>query len=116
MNEDEEKKEEVAPPAEAPAEEPEDERPLFARSFPKTPEVDALLLAFERGNYARVREEAPALASKTDNPDVKRAAEELFRRIQPDIVSKSLLAVAAVLLAFFVYWYLGQHNHPEVPQ
>ncbi|NUO51528.1 MAG: hypothetical protein HOV80_21950 [Polyangiaceae bacterium] len=92
----------------------EDEAPLFARTYPKTPEVEALLAAFERGNYARVREEAPALASRSSDPEVKRAAEDLLRRIQPDPVSKTLLAVAALLLLFFVYWYFGhQHEGPK---
>ncbi len=93
---------------------PEDERPLFARTYPRTPEVDALLAAFERGNYARVREEGPALVSRSDDPEVKRAAEDLLRRIQPDPVSRALLAVAALLLVFFVYWYFGHHH--EVPK
>jgi hypothetical protein len=93
---------------------PADERPLFARTYPRTPEVDALLAAFERGNYARIREEAPALASRSDDPEVKRAADDLFRRIQPDPVSTTLLGVAALLLVFFVYWYFGHHH--EVPK
>lgn len=92
----------------------EEEGPLFARTYPKTPEVEALLAAFERGNYARVREEAPQLASRSSDPEVKRAAEDLLRRIEPDPVSKTLLAVAALLLVFFAYWYFG-HQH-EVPK
>ncbi len=91
--------------------EPEDGRPLFARTYPRHADLDALVDAFERGNYARVRLEAPALAGRAEDPAVKRAAEDLFKRIQPDFVSKTLLVIAALLLVFFAYHYLGGHAH-----
>jgi hypothetical protein len=91
--------------------EPEDGRPLFARTYPRHADLDALVEAFERGNYAHVRQEAPALAGRAEDPAVKLAAEDLFKRIQPDFVSKTLLVIAALLLVFFAYHYLGGHAH-----
>ncbi|MFT3773503.1 MAG: hypothetical protein QM820_49635 [Minicystis sp.] len=102
-------------PAEA-AEEPppaptaDDEGPAFARGFPADPDLAALVAAFEAGDYARVRREAPALAKKTDRDDVRAAARELRRRLDPDPLAVYLLGIAAVLLVFLAGWYL-MHAH-----
>jgi hypothetical protein len=87
------------------------ERPLFLLRFPKHPELEPLIRAFEAGNYALVRRDAPALAERTDDPAVRDAALELRRRIDPDPLYKYLLAASVVLLAFLTaYAYLG-HAH-----
>lgn len=87
------------------------ERPFFLLRFPKHPELEPLIQAFESGNYARVRRDAPALAERTDDPAVRQAAIELRRRIDPDPLYKYLLAASVVLLAFLTaYAYLG-HAH-----
>jgi len=87
------------------------ERPLFLLHFPKDPDLEPLIRAFENGNYALVRRDAPALARRTEDPAVRDAALELRRRIDPDPMYKYLLGASLVLLAFLTaYAYLG-HSH-----
>ncbi len=89
-----------------------DERPVFAQAYPVHSALDELVAAFERGDYARVRAEAPRLAEGDADPAVKRAARDLVRRTQPDAVSTSLLAIAALLLAFLTYWFFTHKHGP----
>lgn len=101
---------EEKPPGE-PAERPRlnargEERPRFLLGFPQDPALEPLIEAFEAGNYARVREQAPELAKNASEAEVRRAAEELLARIEPDPLVKLLLAVAIGLFLFvliFVY-------------
>jgi hypothetical protein len=87
------------------------ERPMFLLGFPKHPDLEPLIQAFEMGNYALVRRDAPALAERADDPAVRDAALELRRRIDPDPLYKYLLAASVVLLAFLTaFAYLG-HSH-----
>jgi hypothetical protein len=86
------------------------EGPSFARHFPREPELDRLVAAFERGNYALVREQAPRLMKATARDDVRLAARELRRRIDPDPLASFLLVAAAGLLAFLAYFYFA-HTH-----
>jgi hypothetical protein len=82
------------------------ERPRFLLGFPEDPDLTRLSRAFEAGNYALVREEAEALAERTESPAVRAAALELRRRIDPDPLAKYLLALTAALLlslAYFAY-------------
>jgi hypothetical protein len=91
-------------------------RPTFADGFPRTPELDALVDAFTAGNYRRVREEAPRLAEKTDDPKVKAAARELRARLDPDRWALALLGMTAALLVFLsVYWLLHDGRHAPPP-
>ncbi len=82
----------------------------FTEGFPKDPELDALVEAFDRGDYALVRERAPKLAASSDREDVRRAAAELRRRIDPDPISTYLILGALALLAFLSFWY-WTHKH-----
>lgn len=84
--------------------------PAFARAFPREPALDALVAAFEAGDYARVRREAPALARQTDDDAVRAAARELRRRLDPDPLALYLLGAAALLLLFLAGWYWA-HPH-----
>lgn len=82
------------------------ERPRFLLAFPQDPELMKLAAAFEAGNYALVREQAEALAERTESRAVRDAALELRRRIDPDPLAKYLLALTAALLlslAYFAY-------------
>jgi hypothetical protein len=88
------------------------EVPAFARGFPADPALDALVAAFEAGDYARVRREAPALARATESDEVRAAARELERRLRPDPIAAYLLAAAAALLVFLAGWYW---THPHAP-
>lgn len=102
--------EQEAPEQEAPEQEAQPEIPAFARSFPRDPDLDALVAAFEAGDYARVRREAPKLAKSTDRDDVRAAARELRRRLDPDPLAVFLLGIAAVLLVV-LFGYYGLHAH-----
>lgn len=86
--------------------------PAFAKDFPRDPELDALVGAFARGDFARVREGAPKLASATASDAVRSAALLLRGRVEPDGSSKLLFLAAAALLAFLTVWWVA-HDGPE---
>lgn len=79
-------------------------RPAFLLDFPRDPELEKLMAAFEEGDFARVRREAPRLARATRDDAVRRAAIELRRRIDPDPLLVVLLVFASSLFAFLVAW------------
>jgi len=81
-------------------------RPSFARDFPRDEELDALVRAFEAGDFARVRALAPALAKSAQDPEVKRAAELLRARIEPDPLARAILLVTAILLVALSAWWI----------
>ncbi|HKQ70338.1 MAG TPA: hypothetical protein VJT73_13405 [Polyangiaceae bacterium] len=82
----------------------------FTRSFPPDADLERLVAAFEAGDYLTVRNEAPKLAGRTENPDVKKAALDLRRRLEPDPVQLYLLGLTFALLAFLTAWfYLHRH-------
>jgi hypothetical protein len=81
-----------------------EERPHFLLELPHDPALEPLIEAFESGNYARVRAQAPEVAKHSADPEVRRAAEELLARIEPDPLVKLLLAVAIGLFLFVVVW------------
>jgi hypothetical protein len=86
------------------------ERPRFVLSFPSDPELEALVRAFESGNFALIREAAPKLAASTTDPAIRDAALELRRRIDPDPTVVRLLLLAFALLLFVAVWaYAAQH-------
>ncbi len=92
------------------------DRPAFAASFPKDEALDALVADFERGDYRRVREEAPGLAARTTDPEVRRAAEELHARTSPDPLAKWLFFLAfALLLTLSLYWIRHDGPDPSAP-
>lgn len=86
-------------------------RPAFTRDFPRDAALDALVRAFEDGNFARVREEAPALARSTNDPAIKQAAETLRARIEPDPIARLMLVLTAVLLVALSAWWIV-HDGP----
>jgi hypothetical protein len=79
-------------------------RPRFAHAFPRTPDLDALVETFARGDYAAVRAQAPALERSTDDPAVREAARTLVERTRPEPAAVALLAIAALLLAVLGAW------------
>src|SRR3954451_10783439 len=81
-----------------------EERPAFLLTFPRDPKLEALIAAFEEGNFARVRKEAPELARRTSNEAVRRAALELRQRIDPDPLLIIMLLLALSLFTFIVIW------------
>jgi hypothetical protein len=86
------------------------ERPTFVLDFPKDDELDRVVRAFELGNYAFVREHAAKLAENASDEAVRRAAEELLRRIEPDPLVKILLGMSVALFLFMVF-YAYSHGH-----
>jgi hypothetical protein len=87
------------------------ERPGFVLDFPKDPELDRLVRAFELGNYAFVREHGKKLAESSSDPGVKSAAGELLRRIEPDPLVRILFSMTIALLLFMVFYAYRSHGH-----
>jgi hypothetical protein len=87
------------------------ERPAFVLDFPKDPELDRLVRAFELGNYAFVRDEGKKLAESTSDDGVRRAANELLRRIEPDPLVKILFAMSIALFVFMAFYAYRSHGH-----
>lgn len=84
--------------------------PPFAATYPDDPELSRLVEAFVAGDYLTVREGAPKLAEKSENPKVRRAAQELRQRIDPDPLARYLLWISIALLgALIVYAYTHGH-------
>lgn len=86
--------------------------PRFAQDFPRHPDLDRLVEAFSRGDYATVRLGAPKLAASTDDDAVKKAAQTLRARIEPDPSSRLLFVFAALLLACLTGWWIA-HDGPQ---
>jgi hypothetical protein len=84
-------------------------RPRFILSMPDDPMLEPLIEAFERGDYAYVRKQAQRVIDANSNPDVKAAAGELRRRIDPDPLVVLLLLLSLGLFGFLVLWtYFGR--------
>lgn len=101
----------AAQPEKEPTSSTEDfERPAFAKRFPRHPELDALVRAFEEGDYARVRVEAPKLAERVEDAAVAEAARELRKRLDADPLAYVLFGLTTALLVFLVGWFYW-HQH-----
>jgi hypothetical protein len=95
---------------------PDSRVPSFAQSFPQVPELDALVEAFARGDYATVRERAPVLARSAEDPQVRASAQVLVERTRPDPLAVALLALTALLLvALGGYWMANGKAPPAGP-
>lgn len=89
----------------------EPRRPSFSEPFPRTPELDALVDAFARGDYARVRAEAPRLREAAD-PAVGEAAKALVERTEPDPLAVRLIWITAALLLALAGWWIVEGKPP----
>jgi len=87
-------------------------RPSFAKDFPRTPEVDTLVDDFARGDYARVRAQAPRLERGAEDLEVKRAARTLVQRTNPDPLALILLGLAALLLVALAGFWIANGKPP----
>lgn len=85
-------------------------RPAFAAGFPQDPRLNALLVAFEKGNFAKVRSEAPRLAEDTDDEAIRAAALELRSRIEPGKVATLLWCIGAMLMVALYGFYLAKQH------
>ena len=81
-----------------------EERPVFLLEYPHDPELERLIAAFEAGNFALIRRDAPELARRTRDEAVRQAALELRRRIDPDPLLLVMLALSMALLVFISLW------------
>ncbi|MCA9630893.1 MAG: hypothetical protein KC766_24675 [Myxococcales bacterium] len=86
------------------------ERPRFLLDFPQDAELERLIAAFESGNYHAVRELAPTLIEHGKSPEVRSAARELRRRIDPDPLLKYLLLATTLLLGALVWYAYASHG------
>lgn len=86
--------------------------PPFAQRYPHDDTLDALLVTFEQGNYAAVREGAQKLLTSDAKPAVKQAAEDLLRRLEPDPLAHYMLGISVLLLVFFSIWYFTHRLGP----
>lgn len=80
------------------------ERPRFIFTYPKEPELNRLVGAFERGDFRAVREGATRLSETATDPAVKAAAQDLLQRIQPDPLVRWFWVVAVLVFTFLVAW------------
>src|SRR5580704_6936088 len=87
-------------------------RPSFAARFPASPELDALVDAFARGDYARVRAEAPRLEQASADEAVRAAAKTLVERTQPDPLAVKLLVATGALLVVLAGWWMVHAKAP----
>jgi hypothetical protein len=87
-------------------------RPSFAAGFPASPELDALVDAFARGDYAHVRAEAPKLERDAGDEAVRAAAKTLVQRTKPDPLAVRLLVLTGVLLAVLSGWWILHAKPP----
>jgi hypothetical protein len=96
----------------------EERRPAFAKEFPRTPELDALVEQFDRGDYRSVREGTDKLTG-SDDAAVRDAAKALRARTEPDPFAKVALLLTLVLLVWLTfYWerHDGKRNlEPDQP-
>jgi hypothetical protein len=92
-------------------------RPAFTSDFPRTPELDALVDDFTRGDHARVRAQAPLLERSTADDAVKRASRTLAERTRPDPIAVVLLSLGAILLVVLASFWMANGKPPpaEVP-
>ena len=90
-------------------------RPAFAAAFPADPALDALLDAFEAGDFARIRRDAPRLASSAGDEAVKQAAATLLARTRPDPLATLLLVITGVLLVLLSGWWVVQSGGGRTP-
>ena len=95
-----------ATPLQSPPEDDRGRRPAFAADFPRDTELDALVEAFDQGDFARVRDGAARIASSGSDDAVKRAAGVLLARTRPDPLATLLLALSALLLVLLSAWWI----------
>jgi hypothetical protein len=89
--------------------------PAFAQDFPAHEALDSLLDAFVRGDYARVRAEAPKLARSGEPQGVREAARIILQRTNADPLAVALLALTAALLAVLTGYWVAHGKAPASP-
>ncbi len=88
-------------------------RPSFAEEFPQTPDLDAVVDAFARGDYASTRAWAIRLEQSSPDEPVRKAAQLLFDRTRPDPFTVGLLIIAGLLLVTMATWWVVHGRPPS---
>lgn len=89
----------------------------FVQSYPLDAALDPLIHAFDRGDYAFVREKAPLLAAGEAPEAVRAAARDLLRRVAPDRSIVGMMLVALVLLgALAMHFWNHREGEPGKPR
>jgi hypothetical protein len=91
----------------------EPRRPAFAKEFPRIADLDDVVAAFARGDYASVRAQAIRLEQASPDPIVREAARVLFDRTRPDPLAVTMLVIAALLLATVASWWMAHGRPPS---
>jgi hypothetical protein len=81
----------------------------------REPRLEAMIEAFARGDYARVRADAKELERASHDDALKQAARALVDRTNPDPLALALLAMAALLLAVLGGWWMVDVRPPDGP-
>jgi hypothetical protein len=87
-------------------------RPSFASAFPRSPELDALVQAFARGDLAHVRAEAPKLERGSEDEAVRAAARTLAERTEADPLAVKLMILTGALLLLLTGWWIVHGKAP----
>ncbi|MEM1029314.1 MAG: hypothetical protein AAGN82_03140 [Myxococcota bacterium] len=82
-------------------------RPAFALTYPRHAALDELIDAFEAGEFAYVREQAPRLAAADVEAPVRDAARDLRRRIDPEPTAVYVWALGLALVLFLYLFYVS---------
>jgi hypothetical protein len=82
-------------------------RPRFLDNFPKHEALSGAISAYEAGNYAEVRRQCEHLLLQEQDAQLRRAATELLRRIEPDRLIVVILWASFVLLGMVMIWAYG---------
>ncbi len=84
--------------------------PSFARDYPQNEELTRLVQAFQRGDFAEVREHAPKLAKDSEEEEVRAAAIDLRRRLDPHAAAAILWGLGVALLVLLFGYYVGNSH------
>jgi hypothetical protein len=87
-------------------------RPSFAGAFPPSPELDALVEAFARGDLAHVRAEAPKLERGSEDESIRAAARTLVERTEADPLAVKLMILTGALLVVLTGWWIVHGKAP----
>lgn len=81
------------------------ERPIFVSQYPQgDARLDALVAAFERGDFRRVYTDGRALLASSPEADIRAATEDLMRRTRPAPLIAGFWGLAVALCLFIAFW------------
>ncbi len=84
----------------------------FAATYPRDADLDALVAAFDAGDFRRVREAVPRIVASAKDDAVKRAAGDLLARTKADPLATLLVVISALLLVLLTAWWVTHNGKP----